>query len=113
MFLVPGGIASPDMLHVVDTTMDSVTLEWESYEGPPQPPPVTYKIFKRLTGKTSWTKVSETRERRVKVVGLNKATPYDFSVQQLRENTEKKLFEVSAVSTKDAGKSLAALVSSD
>ena len=95
-----------DILHVVEATRTSVDLEWDQYQPPSEPPPTIYRIYKRNSGRTTWIKVTETREKRVKVSGLQKDTAYDFSVTSVRDKKESSLFEVSDVHTKDSGKPL-------
>ena len=92
-----------DILHVVEATRTSVDLEWNKYEAPVEDEPVTYRIYKRNSGRTTWIRVSETRERRVKIAGLDKNTAYDFSVSAVEGQKDKPLFEVADVHTKDTG----------
>jgi Fibronectin type III domain len=92
-----------DILHVVEATRTSVELEWDQYEPPPEPPATIYRIYKRNSGRTSWIKVTETRECKVKITGLQKDTLYDFCVSSLQDKKEHPLFEVTDVHTKDSG----------
>jgi titin len=91
--------SAPRNCEVLEISQDSVTIAWDEPATDGGTSIKHYIIKKKSTGRTTWAKVSTSKERRVTIKDLQKSTSYDFRISAESDQGEGTPVDIEAVST--------------